>query len=127
MSDVHIPRSIHDRSQYFYAALSVLMSRQQNSIMPESLYFLSPDQILTFVATYEGQTIRVPTVKEFGEDLMVALAAYYIYNQKVTPQAAQAKLNLTDARWRVIMNKLARWQEYVQDETAMDPTRLVAS
>ena len=125
MESPNIPRSIHDRSQYFYTALSVLMSRQQNSIMPEVLYFLNPDQLLTFVATYEGQTIRVPTIKELGEDLFVALAAYYIYNQKITPQAAQAKLKLTDAKWRVVMNKLGKWQEFVKDETAMDPAKLV--
>jgi hypothetical protein len=94
--------------------------------MPEILYFLSPDQLLTLVATYDGQTIKIPTIKELGDDLTVAIAAYYIYSQKFTPQLAQAKLKLSDARWRVVMNKLAKWQEFVKNETSMDPSKLVS-
>jgi hypothetical protein len=120
-----IPNSIADRSQFFYTALSMLMARQQNSVMPELLYFMSPDQVLTFIATYEGSTVRVPTMKEIGEDLMTALAAYYLYGQKLTEQATQDKLKLTDAKWRVILNRLVRWKEHMAKEAGVDVEELV--
>lgn len=93
--------------------------------MPEALYFLNPDQVMTFIATYEGSTIRVPTIKEFGEDLMAALAAYFLYNQKLTEQATQDKLKLSNAKWRIIHNRILKWREHVLVETGVDVENLI--
>lgn len=119
-----IPSSITNRSEFFYTAMSMLMARQQNSVMPELLYFMSPDQVLTFIATYEGTTVRVPTMKEVGEDLTTALAAYYLYRQKWTEQATQDKLKLSDAKWRVILNRLHRWRDYMAKEAGVNVEKL---
>src|ERR671917_1923562 len=64
-------------SSIAYIALSILCSRQ-NSLVPELLYILSPQQITTFIKVFSGQTLRIPTADEFSRDLMASLAAYHI-------------------------------------------------
>src|SRR4051812_49340667 len=64
-------------SSVVYIALSLLCSRQ-NSLVPELLYILSPQQITTFIKVFSGETLRIPTVDEFSRDLMASLAAYHI-------------------------------------------------
>ena len=60
-----------------YIALSLLCSRQ-SSLVPELLYILSPQQIMTFIKVFSGETLKIPTADEFSRDIMTSLAAYHI-------------------------------------------------
>ena len=71
-----MPR-IDSDSSVVYLALSILCS-DQNSLVPELLYLLSPRQVIDFIKVYGGETIRVPTSEEFSKDLMVALCCYHV-------------------------------------------------
>lgn len=126
MTDPVLPQSLHARGQFFYAALSVMLLNNPNGPVPELLYFMNPDQVLTFISMFEGTTIRVPTLKEFGEDLQIALAAYYRFNQGLTPQATQDRLRLTDAKWKALAKRLDRWCEAMRDEVQMDPQAVLS-
>src|SRR5215213_7394164 len=64
-------------SSIAYIALSILCSRQ-SSLIPELFYVLSPQQITTFIKVFSGQKLRIPTVDEFGRDIMASLAAFHI-------------------------------------------------
>lgn len=125
MSVPSLPTAIHERSQFFYTALTVFLSRQNNGIMPEALYFMEPDQLLTFVQTFGGTTVRVPTMKEFGEDLLVSLALFHHHTRGLTWQAVQDKMDIPDGKWKVIMTKAEKWHAFMKDELQMDPAQLV--
>src|SRR5215212_6974228 len=64
-------------SSVAYIALSILCSRQ-NSLIPELLYILSPQQITNFIKVFSGEKLKIPTVDDFNRDLMTSLAAYHI-------------------------------------------------
>src|SRR4051794_17009923 len=79
MSNEPVPDNdeLDPNSSVAYIALSLLCSRQ-NSLIPELLYILSPQQITTFIKVFSGEKLRIPTVDEFSRDLMASLAAYHI-------------------------------------------------
>src|SRR5215211_1983477 len=79
MSNEPVPDNdeLDSNSSVAYIALSLLCS-SQNSLIPELLYILSPQQITTFIKVFSGEKLRIPTVDEFSRDLMASLAAYHI-------------------------------------------------
>jgi hypothetical protein len=68
-------------SSIVYMALSVLCM-SQDSLVPEILYMLSPEQVINFIRVFGGETLRIPTSEEFNKDLMVALACYHVVVQE---------------------------------------------
>lgn len=114
-----VPPDLHQRAEFFHVALSLLLSRQQNSLLPEALYFLSPDQVVTMCATFGGNTIRVPTTKELGADLLAAAAIYYHEHLGWTWPRIQDKLQLPDGRMRQLVKQFEDWTEFMKGEPAM--------
>jgi hypothetical protein len=125
MSTPNIPTDVSDRSQFFYLALAVFLSRQQNSLLPESLYFMEPNQLLTFIETFGGSTVRVPSLKEFGDDLILVVALYYRHGRGMTWNAVQDRLDMTDLKFGSLKRKAEEFLEFSKKEINMDPSQLL--
>ena len=95
-------------SSVVYIALSVLCSRQ-NSLIPELLYILSPQQITTFIKVFSGETLRIPTVDEFSRDLMASLAAYHIVVEGKSWDWFRLKYSLDGNYINSVKSRLDKW------------------
>src|SRR3954451_16148855 len=110
MSDKSIPTSdeLDPNSSVVYIALSLLCSRQ-NSLIPELLYILSPQQITTFIKVFSGEKLRIPTVDEFRRDLMASLAAYHIVVEGKSWDWFQLKYSLDGNYMNSVKSRLNNW------------------
>jgi len=107
---------IDPNSSIVYIALSILCS-QQNSLVPEILYILSPSQIMDFITVFGGEDLRIPTSQEFTKDLMVALVCYHIRVEKKSWDWVALKYNLDGNHVRSIKVRMENWwQNLAQSE-----------
>src|SRR3954452_10306467 len=95
-------------SSIAYIALSLSCSRQ-NSLVPELLYILSPQQITTFIKVFSGEKLRIPTVDEFSRDLMASLAAYHIVVEGKSWDWFQLKYSLDGNYINSVKSRLNNW------------------
>src|SRR3569833_2273411 len=95
-------------SSVVYIALSVLCSRQ-NSLIPELLYILSPQQITTFIKVFSGETLRIPTVDQFSRDLMASIAVYHIVVEGKSWDWFQLKYSLDGNYINSVKSRLNNW------------------
>ena len=95
-------------SSVVYIALSLLYSRQ-NSLVPDLLYILSPEQITTFIKVFSGESLRIPTVDEFSRDLMTSLAAYHIVVEGKSWDWFQLKYSLNGNYINSVKSRLDKW------------------
>lgn len=116
----HLPQELSESSAFFYTALSVFMSRNSNAVIPEILYFMNPDQVITFINTFGGTTVKVPTIKEFGEDLMTSLVVFFREQKGMSDEEIRTRLDLPQVRWDSISRKIDVWKKFVADEIHMD-------
>src|SRR3954451_746593 len=110
MSNEPVPDNdeLDPNSSVVYIALSVLCSRQ-NSLIPELLYILSPQQITTFIKVFSGETLRIPTVDEFSRDLMASLAACHIVGEGKSWDWFQLKYSLDGNYMNSVKSRLDKW------------------
>jgi hypothetical protein len=101
---------IDPNSPIVYMALSILCSNQ-NSLVPEILYILSPKQIIEFIKVFGGETLRVPTPGEFGRDMMASLACYHILVEKRSWDWIALKYNIDGNYLRSMKNRLEDWSK----------------
>src|SRR3954447_190129 len=95
-------------SSVAYIALSILCSRQ-NSLIPELLYILSPQQITTFIKVFSGETLKIPTVEEFRRDLMTSLAVYHIVVEGKSWDWFQLNYSLDGNYLKSVRSRLNKW------------------
>src|SRR3954454_12030122 len=95
-------------SSVVYIALSILCSRQ-SSLIPELLYILSPQQITTFIKAFSGEKLRIPTVDEFGRDIMASLAAFHIVVEGKSWDWFQLKYSLDGNYINSVKSRLDNW------------------
>lgn len=104
-----MPKSPDDpNSPVVYIALSLLCSNQ-NSLVPEILYLLNPDQIISFIKIFGGETLRIPTPSEFGRDMTAALACYHVMVEDKSFDWVAMKYDIDGNYMRSIKNRLEVW------------------
>src|SRR3954466_9814786 len=110
MSNEPIPDTdeLDPNSSVVYIALSLLCSRQ-NSLIPELLYILSPQQITTFIKAFSGEKLRIPTVDEFRRDIMASLAAYHIVVEGKSWDWFQLNYSLDGNYTNSVKSRLNNW------------------
>src|SRR5215217_6745202 len=110
MSDepVSADDELDPNSSVAYIALSLLCSRQK-SLIPELLYVLSPQQITTFIKVFSGQKLRIPTVDEFGRDIMASLAAFHIVVEGKSWDWFRLKYSLDGNYINSVKSRLDKW------------------
>src|SRR3954462_7327699 len=110
MSNESVPAGdeLNPNSSIAYIALSLLCSRQ-SSLIPELLYMFSPQQIITFIKVFSGETLRIPTVDEFSRDLMASLAAYHIVGEGKSWDWFQLKYSLDGNYINSVKSRLDKW------------------
>jgi len=123
----HLPADLHERAEFFATALSVFLSRNDKAILPEVLYFLNPDQVLTLINTFGGTSVKIPTMKEFGEDLITTLVIFYHEVRGMSYDEIQRRLDIPQARWEAVMRKTEVWKEFVKDELVLNRDRMKAA
>lgn len=120
MSDNEAGPSIHDdlaeRAEFFYTALSFLMSRSSDSLIPEVIYFMHPDQIITFMKTFGGRKITVPTISDFSTDLYCGLAAYYRIREELPWRMIQQRLDIDNAKMKIVKKRIQEWLDWLERE-----------
>jgi hypothetical protein len=95
-------------SSVAYIALSLLCSRQ-TSLVPELLYIFSPEQIITFIKVFSGDTLKIPTVTEFSRDLMTSLAVYHVVVEGKSWDWFKLKYELDGNYMNSVKNRLENW------------------
>src|SRR5215212_5172727 len=117
-------------SSVVYIALSLLCSRQ-NSLIPELLYILSPQQITTFIKAFSGETLRIRTVDEFRRDIMASLAAFHIVVEGKSWDWFQLKYSLDGNYINPVKSRLNNWinglnsseKKFIEKLQALEITR----
>lgn len=111
-------------SSLFYIALTMLLNKNENSIFPEILYILEPEQVLQVVDMFEGQTIQVPTRQELAVKLQSALVAYYIYCEGKTPLSVSQELSIDGNEMRSIKATITSYLEFINKNGLIPPNLL---
>ncbi len=110
-----MPKSPDDpNSPIVYIALSLLCCNQ-NSLVPEILYLLNPDQIINFIKIFGGETLRIPTPSEFGRDMTAALACYHVMVEDKSFDWVAMKYDIDGNYMRSIKNRLEVWSNTLTD------------
>lgn len=108
-------------SSFFYIALTFMISRREESIPPELLYILGPEDLLKFVDMFGGQKLYVPTRKELSVDLQSSLVAYYKYCENKTELCIMEDMNLTKRELNTIYIRIKNYMEYLKSEGLISP------
>jgi len=95
-------------SPIVYMALSMLCSNQ-NSLVPEILYIMKPDQIINFIKVFGGESLRIPTPDEFSRDLMSALACYHVVVEGKSWDWLALKYEFDGNYMRSLKNRVESW------------------
>lgn len=111
---------LDSHSSFYYLALSMMM-REENSVLPEIMYILNPEQIKLFLDMFGGTTLRVPTREEFATILQAALVTYRRFCEGMTTQAIQDDLNIDGNKMRSINQKINSYLEFVRKEGLLPP------
>jgi len=117
---------LSERADFFYCALSFLISRNPDSIIPEVTYFMHPDQIITFLHTFGGRTLKIPTVSEFSLDMHCALAAYYRTCHEMPWPSIQEKLKIDKSKLNTIQARIQEWLEKINRDNMSLPKFLTS-
>ena len=108
-------------SSFFYIALTMLISRKDESLRPEIMYILEPESILQMLDMFGGQKIYIPTRREFSLDLKAALVAYYKYCEEKTDLVIREKLDLKGNEFKSIDIRINKYLEYLKKEGLIAP------
>lgn len=111
-----LEQDLNDKSAFFYVAISFLLSRKKDSIIPEIMYFMKPEQVLQFIKTFEGGKVNVPTLKEFSLDLQCSLAAYLRMNKGYNWAFIQEKLDVDSRTITNIRKNIEEWNQYMKEQ-----------
>src|SRR3982751_26482 len=95
-------------SSLIYISLNLLCSRQ-NSLIPELLYLLKPQQIVDFIKIFSGETLKVPTIEDFNRDLMTSLAIYHILVEDKSWDWFQMNYSLDGRYVNSIKSRINSW------------------
>jgi hypothetical protein len=95
-------------SSVVYLALNILCS-SQNSLIPELLYILSPQQIIEFIKVFGGETIKVPTPRAFNSDLLAGIACYHVLVEGKSWDWFELKYNLNGNSVRAVQARIDAW------------------
>ena len=119
-----VEEDLGDRGEFIYSSLSFLLHDNPNSPIPEICYFMSPDQIVTFIKVFEGRSIKVPTLKQFAESMHCALAGYLRISQGYTWPAIEKRLeglSLNTRDFNRIKKKVEQWRIEQEENNAELP------
>ena len=109
-------------SSFFYIALTFLISRRNETIPPEVLYLMDPDQVLQLCDTFGGSKIYVPTRKELSVELKAVLVLYYRYCKGFTDFSIREKLDIAGKEMSSINSKIKKYLEYIETEGLIPPS-----
>jgi hypothetical protein len=70
---------------------------------------MSPEQIINFVKVFGGETIKVPTPREFSRDLFAALACYHVLVEGKSWDWFELKYKLNGNSVRTLQARLDYW------------------
>ena len=115
-----ITDELEEDRRFFYIALSMLMSNNKNSVLPELLYFMSTEQILLLLETFGGKRVYVPNNNEFGESLLAAIATYYVHVHEYSWSSIQQNFDISGHQLNRIRKLSEQWSEYIETETGYD-------
>lgn len=110
-----VPKDLETHSSFFYIAMSLMLSRNEHSVVPEVMYFMNTDQILKFCQMFGGSRIYVPTTKELGTELLCALAAYYRLSLGLSWDVIGDKLKVDGRTLNSFKSRIAEWQEHMKE------------
>ena len=115
---------ISEKSEFFYIALSIFLSREEKSVIPEIMTFMSSEQVMNFIKIFGGYTVKVPSEKEFSNDLYAAIIIYYRCSEKLSWGAIQNKLKLSARKLNYVKKSIIRWINFLEKEGLKSPIPL---
>jgi hypothetical protein len=77
---------------------------------------MSPEKIINFIKVFGGETIKVPTPREFSSDLFAGLACYHVLVEGKSWDWFELKYGLNGNTIRAIQNKLDYWIKRLSSE-----------
>jgi len=127
MSTKYDPNTgFNNRAEFFWVGISMLLMDKEDAIIPEIMYFMTPDQVMKMVEVFGGSTIYVPTGKELGYKLKAALAAYYKTHLGMGWDEIGRRLRMTGVHLNPVRKNVERWEQYVQQELGLRPELILA-
>jgi hypothetical protein len=113
--------SVDVRPEYFFTAVSMLMTENHGSVFPEILYLVNPEQLKDLCATFGGQTVRIPTTKELSEALKASAVAHFRNAYGATDEQIVETLKITKQELRQLTRRTNNWSKAVADSIGMQP------
>jgi hypothetical protein len=114
------------KAEFFYIAMSMLVMDKKEAIIPETMYFLEPDQLIRLSKVYGGTYVYVPTPKELSAKLNAAAAAYYRFHLNLSWEEIGRRIKMTGVHLNPIKKVVERWEEYMANELGVRPNLLVS-
>ena len=107
-------QKLEDNTEFFYVAMSVALSNDENSIIPDALTFMTPDQIVTFISVFGGSKVKVPTPAEFSTYLFTSLAVFYRIKFSMPWKAIQDKLEISDKKMANVKKRVEQYTDWTR-------------
>lgn len=97
---------------------------KRSSIVPELIYVLEPDVLITLMHTFPGQWIRIPSVEDIGRATKVIYYYYYTEILKTPPDDALRVLGIKKDDHRIFSARITRLKEFFRNNLFKIPDRL---
>lgn len=106
-----------DNSSLIFIALSMLMTNNKETVIPEILYIMSPQQLTKFISMYSGETIKVPTLEEFRLTLETAIVTFSFLAEKKDFVTIFQERNINIRSQNIIQKNMMDWLANTTPET----------
>lgn len=94
-----------------FLALSVMQSRDPKSPIPELLYVLSNEQLVTLIRLFSGTTVHFPTVEDYRKNLLTALYIYHRIVEGKKNDWFRKRYGVKASAWRTVKARFEQWKE----------------
>lgn len=98
-----------------FLAMSVSSVRSKSPI-PELVLMTDTNQLMDMIKIFGGQTIRIPTVTEFQEDMHTAIAIYHVEVEGKSWDWFAEQYNIDGFKMRTIRALHRYWVDMLEKE-----------
>lgn len=116
--------NIESVADFMIIALSMLASKHENSLLPEVMFLMDPQQVIDLIRVFGGSTVYVPSSKEFAKDLTSAVIAYHKHVNRYSYSKIRKLMDLDGRAMRYLERNVDQWETWLRENDMKIPSIL---
>lgn len=116
---------IESVADFMIIALSMLASKHENSLLPEVMFLMNPQQVIDLIRVFGGSSVYIPSSKEFSKDLTSAVIAYHKHVNRYSYSKIRKLMELDGRTMRYLEYNVDQWEKWLKENDMRIPSVLL--